>query len=225
MPWQKKVFQNSQAPFKTDISSTANASSCFAQWTGASSLSRDSCQIRMLLHEEKAAQTGADTVAPQPPHTWTHGWKQKCPLTLPLVTGKVGNRALLQDWYFVNLSRRVLLRETHVLFHLGSFVLKKKTNHSYHVLQWAWLWFDTQALGHQVDILSSLSMQTSVNTVNYLSVVLWRLRARGPGRFRNGQYHSDNSAVHGALSSILRGQKPERARCSLEPDYRWSWAT
>lgn len=66
------------------------------------------------------------TVAPQPPHTWTHGWKQKCPLTLPLVTGKVGNRALLQDWYFVNLSRRVLLRETHVLFHLGSFVLKKK---------------------------------------------------------------------------------------------------
>lgn len=103
------------------------------QWTGASSLSRDSCQIRMVLHEEKAAQTEADTVAPQPPHTWTHGWKQKCPLTLPLVTGKVGNRALLQDWYFANLSRRALLRETHVLFHLGSFVLKKK-KHSYHVL-------------------------------------------------------------------------------------------
>lgn len=93
----REVFQNSQAPLKTDISSAANTSSCFPRWTGASSLSRDSYQISMLLHEEKAAQTEADTVAPQPPHTWdtwvesevpTHtstchreGWKRRCSKT------------------------------------------------------------------------------------------------------------------------------------------------
>lgn len=128
----REVFQNSQAPLKTDISSAANTSSCFPRWTGASSLSRDSYQISMLLHEEKAAQTEADTVAPQPPHTWTHGWNRKYPLTLPLVTGKVGNGAAPR-LDFVNLSRRVLLRETHVLFHLGSFALKiKRTSYTCH---------------------------------------------------------------------------------------------
>ena len=144
----------SQAPFKTDFSSSANTSSCPLNGQDH------------ITYQEKVAQTEASTVlasatsyldtgfkAEVPAHTSTYHMEGQKQGTPGLGSGKPFNKGILS--------------ETHVL--LGSFALEKKQKVStcYNELD-----FDTKALGHQVYLCSSLSMQKSVQTINFRLVLL-----------------------------------------------------